>query len=138
MADLTAALIALLKADTATAAASAGRVFGGELPPGETAAMPRAAIVLALSGGSSLTGGSFAEHDTQRVDLFAYGATPKEAEDLRAIAALAFRRARRKSWAGTLIHWVKPAGGSTGGRDPTAAWPRSFQSFQVFHALEEV
>ena len=100
--------------------------------------MPRGAIVIATSGGSSLTGGSALEHDTQRIDLFAYGATPLEAEQLRGVAALAFRRARRAVWAGVLIHWVNPAGGATGARDRDAAWPRAFQSFQVLHALESL
>jgi hypothetical protein len=137
-ADPIAALVAMLKADGPTASLVGGRVFGAELPPAETAAMPRRAIVLAPSGGPSLTGGSYAEHDAQRVDLFAYGATPSEADAVRRAAARALRRVRRGVWAGVLIHWVRSAGGFSLARDPDAAWPRSFQSFQVFHALEEV
>jgi hypothetical protein len=137
-ADPIAALMALLKADAATAAIAGARVFGGELPEDEAAFMPREAIVVAMSGGVSMTAGSFVEHDTQRIDLFAYGATPREAEQLAATAALALRRARRAVWADTLIHWIQPAGGAAAARDPDAAWPRAFQSFQVFHALEAV
>jgi hypothetical protein len=48
------------------------------------------------------------------------------------------RRIKRTVSANVLIHWAQPAGGGTGGRDPALAWPRAFQSFQVFHALEEV
>jgi hypothetical protein len=135
VADPLAALVELLLADDGVAAIAQDRGFGGELPADEAAHMPRAAFVVAASGGFSLTGGSYVEHDTQRVDLFAYGATPREAEQLLATAALALRRVRRSVAAGTLIHWVKPAGGLTGARDPDAAWPRAFQSFQVFHAL---
>lgn len=142
MADLLAALVALLKEDSAVAAlvgsGANARVFAGELPAHQTAHMPRTAIVLALSGGPSLTGRSFVEHDTQRVDLFAYGATPRQAEQLRFAASAAMRRTRRGVWAGVLIHWVQSAGGVTSGRDPALAWPRVFQSFQVFHSLEEV
>lgn len=138
MADLIGALAAMLKADAVIAALAGARVFGGELPEAEASFMPRAAIVLAFSGGTSLTGGSFVEHDTQRIDLFAYGATPRDAEGLRDAAALALRRLRRSVWAGVLIHWAEPAGGVTGARDPDAAWPRAFQSFQVFHALVPV
>ena len=138
MADLIGAVVALLKADTATAAQVGVRVFGGELPPAETALMPRKAIVLTPSGGTSLTSGSFVEADTQRFDLFAYGATPAEAEALRDTAALALRRARRRVWAGVLIHWLKPAGGATNARDANAQWPRAFQSFQALHALNSV
>lgn len=138
MADLLAGLIALLKADVPTASIAEGRIFGAELPEAETASMPRAAIVVATSGGVSLTGGSYLEADTQRVDLLAYGATPWEAEALRDVAGLALRRVRRSVWAGVLIHWIKPAGGSANARDPDLAWPRAFQSFQVFHALNAV
>lgn len=137
-ADLEAGLIALLLADAAIAAIVEDRVFGAELPADQARHMPRAAIVVAKSGGPSLTGGSFAEHDAQRVDLFAYGGTPWAAEQLRGLAALTFRRARRAVWAGCLIHSINPAGGSANARDPDAAWPRAFQSFQVMHGLVAV
>jgi hypothetical protein len=138
IADIVAALVALLIADASVAAIAGGRVFGDELPETENAAMPRAALVVVASGGPSLTGGSNAEHDTARVDLFGYGATQEEANRLIATAALSLRRIQRVVSAGTLIHWARPAGGATGARDAQLAWPRAFQSFQVFHALQEV
>lgn len=131
-------LVPLLAADAGVAALVAARVFGGELPEAETNHMPRKALVVAPSGGFSLTGGSYVEHDTARVDLFAYGATQREANQVLAAAALAMRRIRRTVSANVLIHWAQPAGGGTSGRDPALIWPRAFQSFQVFHALEEV
>lgn len=138
LADPVAALGAILLADADKPAGLAARVFGGELPADETAAMPRRAIVLRPSGGSSLTGGSYALHDTMRVDLFAYGETPKVAADLCAWAALVFRQVERRVAAATLVHWVIPAGGYSTAREPVAEWPRAFQSFQVFYALEAV
>lgn len=137
-ADPEAGLIAYLKADTALAALLAARVFAGELPPGETVQMPRKAIVLRASGGVSLTSESYAEHDTQRFDLFAFGETPKEAARVLRTAALAMRRLRRSVHAATLLHWANPAGGPSAGREPQTEWPRHFQSFQVMHALEEI
>lgn len=137
-ADLIGALIALLSADTNVAAEAAGYIFGGEIPEAVSPQMPRPAIVLAKSGGPSLTGGSFAMTDTQRVDLFAYGATPREAEQLLTLAAFAFRTARRQERGGVLIHWINAAGGQTSGRVSGLAWPRAFQSFQVMHALQRV
>jgi len=138
MADPVGALVAILRADTIIAAALDARVFGGELPADETAHMPRRAIVLRASGGTSLMGGSFVETDTVRIDLFAYGATPKEAGDLAMSAALVLRRVRRQVAAGTLIHWINNAGGYSSSREPVTEWPRSMQSFQVLHALESV
>ncbi len=138
MADLVSSLVALLLADATIAAQAGTRVFGGELPASEASSMPRKALVIQPSGGSSLTGASFIQADTERVDLFAYGATPKEAGDLADLAGLVLRNARRKVWAGLLIHWVKPAGGSSSGRDPALTWPRAFRSFQAFRSLQEI
>lgn len=137
-ADPEAGLTAYLKTDAELAALLAARVFAGELPPGETAQMPRKALVLRASGGVSLTGESHAEHDTQRFDVFAFGETPKEAARVLRTAALALRRLRRSVHAGTLLHWATPASGPSAGREPQTEWPRHFQSFQVLHALEEV
>lgn len=137
-ADVIAALVALLKADNGVAALTGARVFGEELPSTEAKPMPRGAIVIAASGGVSLTGGSYCEHDTQRVDVSAYGRTPFEANALLRVASRVLRRARRSVWADVLIHWIDSAGGFSAARDPDAVWPRAFRSFQVFHALEAV
>lgn len=137
-ADLIGALVALLQADATLQASLGTRVFGGELPEGETKHMPRRALVIRPSGGLSLTGQSNLEHDTQRVDLFAFGATPQEAGRLMAAAHLCLRRVNRVVSAGVLIHWCQSAGGFLSSREPETDWPRVFQSFQVFHALESV
>ena len=136
-ADIIGAIVDLLKADSNIAAAG-DLVFGGELPANETANMPRRAIIVQPSGGVSLAAGSFINHDTQRVDLFCYGKTPYEAEDLRRLARRALTSVRRRIVGGCLIHWAEPAGGFSAGRDRDAAWPVAFQSFQVFYALQEV
>jgi hypothetical protein len=109
-ADPVAALVAALKADAAVAGEVTDRVFGGELPPGEAGAMPRKAIVLKPSGGVSITSGTNVAHDTQRIDVFTYGATVAEAAALMSTVALVLRWTQREVWAGTLIHWVNSAG----------------------------
>lgn len=138
MVDLVGAVVAFFAADAGVAGIAGARVFGGELPPAETAHMPRSALVVGLSGGPSLTGASYVQADTQRVDVFAYGATPREAALLLGAAATAFRELRRTVSAGVLLHWAQPAGGFSDGRDPSFAWPRAWQSFQVLHSLTEV
>jgi hypothetical protein len=132
------AVVAILLADSAIAALVGARAFGGELPASETALMPRRALVVKASGGVSLTSGSYAEHDTIRVDVFAFGAMPREAGDLAALVSLVLRRVERQVAAATLVHWVKSAGGFSSGREPGTEWPRAMQSFQVFHALEAI
>lgn len=137
-ADLVGGVVVYLKTPAVLHTLLAGRVFGGELPPAETALMPRKALVVKSSGGVSLTGGSFVEADTGRVDLFAFGETPIEAARVMREAALAMRRLRRSIHAGVLIHWANPAGGAIPGREPQTEWPREFQSFQVFHGLMSI
>jgi hypothetical protein len=134
-ADLEGGVVAYLKSDLVTATVTEGRVFGGELPASETASMPRTAIVVRASGGVSLTGESKLEHDTQRVDVFAFGATPRAAAAAMRAANLALRRLERSVHAGCLIHWANAASGSLAGREPVTEWPRQFQSFQVMHGL---
>lgn len=138
MADPIRALVEWLKTDGDIAAASASRIFGGELPDEEAASMPRAAIVVSASGGASLTARTYVRHDTQRVDVLAYGETPFEADALARMCRLRITGLRRKVIAGCLIHWADVAGGLSAGRDRDAVWPYAFQSFQIFHALEVV
>jgi len=135
--DLEAGLRAYLLDQASVTALVATRVFGGELPADETASMPRGAIVLKASGGVSLTGESELDHDTQRIDLFTFGATPREAATIMRTAALALRRLQRGIYANVAIHWVNPAGGSSPGREPGTEWPRHFQSFQALHGLTQ-
>lgn len=137
-ADIIETVVNALKADGNVAALAGDRVFGGELPQDETKHMPRSCIVVQPSGGPSLATGSYLDHDTQRLDLFFYGPTPFEAETLRRVARRALVTIRRQVIAGCLIHWIEPAGGFTAGRDPDAAWPVAFQSYQAFYALQEV
>lgn len=134
-ADLEGGLVAFLKDDVATFAVTGGRIFGGELPPAEAASMPRPAIVLRASGGLQLLGDTYVEHDTQRVDVFAFAATPNAAAAVMRTAAFALRNLVRSVHGGTLLHWANAASGSNSGREPVTEWPRQFQSFQVMHGL---
>ncbi|WP_328805081.1 DUF3168 domain-containing protein [Stappia albiluteola] len=138
MADLVGAIMNALLADAAFNAASQGRVFAGELPPAETASMPRAATMIQPAGGASIAAGSFVEHDTQRLDLFFYGETPNQANELARAGRDVLSRLRRVVVSGVLIHWVEPAGGYSAGRDRDGNWPVAYQSYQVFSALKEV
>ncbi len=134
--DIVAALVTFTKADGGVAALVGTRVFGLELPASEAASMPRKAVVLKPSGGPSLAAGSYSEHDTQRIDVFAYGETLYEAESVRRAVSDAFRALRRGKTGTTLIHWVEPAGGWASQRGADVSWPVAFQSFQALYALE--
>lgn len=137
-ADLIKALIAILAADADVAALAGSRIYGDELAPGESASQPRHAVVLRKSGGASIMGRSYVDHDTQRVDAFSYGATPFEAERLGRRVHGVFKSARRQVAGGVLVHWIEIAGGLVGERDRDADWPRFFQSYQAFYAEQAV
>jgi hypothetical protein len=138
MSDPIGAIRALLAADAVVAAMAGADVFGGELPTEAVARLPKGMVLVQASGGPSLTGETYAEHDTQRIDITCYGKTAREAEVLRQNCALTLRRVRRQTIAATLLHWIAPAGGVLPGRERDGGWPFAMQSFQVFHALEEV
>lgn len=138
VADPIGAVVAMLSAHAPLAFALGGRVFGGELPATEAASMPRKALVVRPSGGVSLTGNTFAEVDTQRIDLFAYGETPREADWVMKVAGLHLRRMRPGVWAGTMLHSCNSASGASSGREPGTEWPREFRSFQLLHGLAAI
>ncbi|MBN9333862.1 DUF3168 domain-containing protein [Devosia sp.] len=135
MADIVTAIVGLLKADADIAALVGDRVFGGELPADEARHMPRQAIVIQPSGGAPFQPRASLRAEAQRLDLICYGATPGEAMELRNLGAHAFKRVRRQTAAGVLIHWVNSAGGYMAGRDRDGQWPYAFQSFQSLFSL---
>lgn len=137
-ADLLTGLRTYLLAQPAVVALAPSGIHASELHEDQTPGMPAGAIVIRSSGGIDLHGSDFAEKATQRIDLFAFGATPYEADRLRAEASLALKRLRRGVFSGVLIDWVNPASGPSDGREPVVEWPRSFQSFQASYALEVV
>ena len=135
-ADLVAALVALFRDDTEISALAGDRVFGNELPRSAIAKMPQAAIVIVPSGGISISGDTFAEHDSQRFDIRSYGSTQFEADSLRREIYRLLRRLPRTISEGVLIHSCSTAGGYTSLRDSDGDWPVFMQSFQILYGLE--
>jgi len=132
------AVVMILAGSAAVSDLAGTDIYGGELPAEAVARLPKGMVVVQASGGVSLTQGSYAEHDTQRIDVTCYAKTPREAEMLRKAAEKILRQIRRQAVAGTLIPWIDSAGGSMAGRERDGSWPTAFQSFQVFHCLEEI
>jgi hypothetical protein len=137
-ADLETGLRAYLLTQSAVVALAPADIHGGELHEDETPGMPQGAVVLKSSGGVDLHGGSYAEVETRRFDVFTFGRTRLEADQLMAEVALAFKRLRRGVYGGVLINSVNSAGGQSGGREPGVEWPRAWRSFQAEFALETV
>ncbi len=130
--DVRAAIITILKADTDTATEVGARVYGDELPREDTDDMPRKAVVISPAGGTPLPYTTATlPLETQRVDVFCYGKTLFEAEEVRRAVYGALRAVEREVSAGVLVHWVRPAGGAMAGRDPDAEWPVKWNSWQI-------
>lgn len=137
-ADIIGAIVAILKADSDVAALIGDNAHGGELPKELIKTTPVQSLLVQPSGGVSVATGTFSESDSQRFDLYCYGRTVIEANALRSRCRRALSLVRRDVVSNCLIHWIEQAGGFATGRDPDSKWPFAFQSFQVFHALQEV
>jgi hypothetical protein len=136
--DIVAAIVEVLKAEAAVTALAGEHIYGGELPPGLAGSMPRGALVVQPSGGAPYAPDAKLPLEAQRVDVVAYGATLKQAVDLRSAAGRILINVERQVISGGLVHWVKSAGGYLTGRDRDGAWPYAFQSFQSLFATDEV
>ena len=131
--DTIGALTSYLKAAPDVYVASAGRVFGGELPRTENTSMSRAAIVVKRAGGG-LLGTAYQEYGDIRVDIDCYGKTMREADQLYSVARLALKQLSRIVADGVLFHWARISSDGVSLRDPETDWPMCVGSFQVLVA----
>ncbi len=131
--DMVDGLIAYLQNDADVIVQVATRIFGEELPRSETDSMPRKCVVIASSGGAIPPwAGATVKLEVRRVDLFCYGATLYEAEEVRRAVFGAMRALKRVLSAAVLIHWAQPAGGAAAGREgPISQWNLQWNSWHV-------
>ena len=131
------ALRAIVAADADVAGLAGTRVFAAELPDSEAAQMPRAAAVIAASGGPPDLGYAPLAH--RRIDLRTYGVTPLGAMKLH-LAVHAILKSRRTASLGVLIHSAALEAGPVALREPEvgAEWPFVFASYDVLTSEEAV
>lgn len=130
--DAREAIITILKADSDVATEVGTRVFGDELPRSETDSMPRKCVVVAPGGGTPPGFASATLHvEVQRLDVFCYGETLYEAEEVRRAVYGALKGITRQVASNVMVHWARPAGGAASGRDPDADWPVKWNSWQI-------
>ena len=132
--DVVEAVISLLKADGAVAALVAARVYGAELPPSQAAAGQRPSkqvktIVLRRSPGSPGLGG-YLELESANLDVFCYGETEYEANQVRLAVHRALKQARRQVWNQTLLHSFDLVGGASIPRDSETQWPYAVETWR--------
>lgn len=138
--DVLSALRALVRADAGvTAIAPADRIYAARMPQLETTLQPRAAVVLARSGGPGDRGRLKVARE--RIDVRAYGATEFEAARLSYAVHELFKateRVRVTSAAPvitpTLIHGITLEGGPTDLHDADGDWPMTLRTYEVLAA----
>ena len=126
------AVVAFLLADADVAGQVSTRGFGGELPRDESVSMPRKCFVVRYAGGPPDS--TQMEVNRTRMDIWHYGATPLEAEQVRLATYQALKLTRRVVIASTIIlSTVKEAGPITL-RDPDGDWPLTIDTWGVIAA----
>lgn len=123
------ALQAILAADVEVAAIVGTRVFGLELPKGESASMPRQAVVLKMSGGDP--DGSLNPVTDVTVDVFNYGGNMTEAETLYLTTHATLKAMGRQHASNTMVYPALRVGGPFYLKDPDGDWPVVVESWSV-------
>ncbi len=134
--DAVAALVAYLRADAEVAGLVMGRVCGAELPPQEAAQMPRKAVVVAASGGSSIGPGarSYLPVGLMQVDVRCYGETQYEAMRVFRAVHGALKRLGRRPQGEALLHAAYEGAGPLQTREPDVGWPMVLAVWQLLVA----
>lgn len=131
--DPIAAVVAFLAADAGVAAQVAGRIFGTELDPSETASMPRKAVLVKPVPAAGMLVGYMAL-GTNSYDIWCFGTDPYQAGQVRLAVYEALKLLNREIANNTLLHWAQESGGAVSFRDPDTDWPVQLQTFQVLTA----
>ena len=132
------ALRELVAADADVAALAGTRVFAAELPDSEAAQMPRAAAVIAASGGPPDAGYAPLAH--RRIDVRTYGKTPLGAMKLHLAVHAVLKSLRRTPSLTVLVHSAALEAGPVAMREPEvgAEWPFVFASYAVLASEQAV
>jgi hypothetical protein len=138
--DAIAALVAFLKADSAVASATGGRVYGVTLPQGQASAMPRSAVVLTASGSGGNDPGarSYAEVGAQRVDVRCYGATALDASGVHGAVYGALKQLRRARYADVTLYRANVETRGIHMQDADGDWPLVLSVWDVLVSEQAV
>lgn len=114
------------------------RIFVGGLRADQAVSMPRKALVLNPSGGTTfgggVGGGDLTDLIDQRIDFACYGETAFEAGKLRTAVFNVMKRLIRQVFAGVLLHRALESGGAVWTKDFDGGWPFYIQAWTVLAA----
>lgn len=123
------AVVAFLKDDAEVTTQVVAKVYGAELPPGETVNMPQNCIVVQASGGPGSR--DRMSMNTIRVDVKGYGTTPATAWDVYLAAHDALKQLVPTKQGTALLYDATVVGGPVQLRDNNLEWPLVFGSFNL-------
>ena len=126
---LAAARGVLLEVGPALKVIADGRVFAVELPEREAAAMPRAAVVIAPSGGPADAGTQRMTRDLIR--LLCFGKTITEALQVSSDVHRRLKWFYGGNFAGLRVHSFTRSSGRVYYRDPETDWPTFSEGWQI-------
>lgn len=128
------AIRTMLLADTDVAAEVGTRVFGQELPRGQTEAMPQKCLVVTSVGG--IDPAAYIPVGHVRLDVRCYGKTPREADSVWVDVYDALKYLERAVHGTTLLHSAQMEGGPRSLRDPDAGWPFTLSTWVLRYGEE--
>jgi len=132
--DPLSAVITYLKTVTAVTNKTSTRIFGQELPGSQVASMPQQAAVLATTGGLGTVG--FTNYRGVRLDVRAYGETPKQAMDVHIVLDDALTGSMvNKDANDTRLYNAELEGGPLGLREPDTNFPFVQASYVIRYNL---
>lgn len=127
--DVILATVDLLKADAGVNSEVLDRVYGGELPPGQTEGQPQRAVVLRRTPGSPGLNG-YLELESGNIDVISFGESPMGADSVRRAVHEALKQARRQVVGNTLLHSYEIVGGAQSLRDAETQWPLQLETWR--------
>ena len=125
--DVVGAVIAVLRAENVEAS---DRVWYAELPKSEHAAMPRKNVVVRKAGGFTADRARV-RYQHQRVDIFCYGETPKEAATLELAVYDALKQMVPYDEGACRIWDAEVSSGAIDLREQETQWPLVFRSYVI-------
>lgn len=127
--DILGALLLYLRAQPEITALTNTRIYGIELPASEAQHMPRACLVVRFAGGVGPPYGVALM--TPRVDVWHYGSSPSQAQELWRRVYTALNAMSREVQNGTLLHAAQESMGPMSTREPDTDWPVVLESWQI-------
>jgi len=128
------AVITFLKTVTAVTNQTSTRIFGQELPASTVSIMPQKAAVISTTGGLGSIG--FTNYRGVRLDVRAYGETPKQAMDVHIVLDDALTSDMvNKDADDTRLYNAELEGGPLGLREPDTNFPFVQASYVVRYNL---